>query len=331
MNNYSWNICCDNFIAHYGKGHDENPPGRGSGRYPWGSGAKNGKHHKHKFEDHSASDTSLKKKMETKILSETLGVGIGAGVVVGTAFATGQIAYPFVASTVLNTAQLSTDVGKYVYNSLRDMKATKNEKKLNEMRKDSPIDKKTGFHLKTKEMSAEEDLVYVNPGYKNWDANTKNNCVLCTVAYELRRRGYDVQANKASIGYNDIDLMPDYFKGAKYTFIDGSLTDDEIFKYEGVNSPERRSKMADNAYNNIKNQPNGARGEVSMMWNDSYSGHAFSYANENGLPVIYDSQSASMTRDEEKIKQFFYCGSQIQICRLDNLELNTKYIKEVAN
>lgn len=25
-------------LKHYGKGHDDNPPGRGSGRYPWGSG-----------------------------------------------------------------------------------------------------------------------------------------------------------------------------------------------------------------------------------------------------------------------------------------------------
>jgi hypothetical protein len=23
---------------HYGKGHDDNPPGRGSGRWAWGSG-----------------------------------------------------------------------------------------------------------------------------------------------------------------------------------------------------------------------------------------------------------------------------------------------------
>jgi hypothetical protein len=41
-NNYGWNLE-DDFIAHYGKGHDDSPPGRGSGRYPWGSGAKNGK------------------------------------------------------------------------------------------------------------------------------------------------------------------------------------------------------------------------------------------------------------------------------------------------
>ena len=28
----------DNYIAHFGKGHDDNPPGPGSGRYEWGSG-----------------------------------------------------------------------------------------------------------------------------------------------------------------------------------------------------------------------------------------------------------------------------------------------------
>lgn len=28
----------DNVLLHYGKGHDDNPPGRGSGRYPFGSG-----------------------------------------------------------------------------------------------------------------------------------------------------------------------------------------------------------------------------------------------------------------------------------------------------
>lgn len=31
----------DNVLLHYGKGHDDNPPGRGSGRYPFGSGKSN--------------------------------------------------------------------------------------------------------------------------------------------------------------------------------------------------------------------------------------------------------------------------------------------------
>jgi hypothetical protein len=40
-NNYSWALDL-NYIAHYGVAADDNPPGRGSGRYPKGSGAKNG-------------------------------------------------------------------------------------------------------------------------------------------------------------------------------------------------------------------------------------------------------------------------------------------------
>ena len=36
MNNYSWNLD-DDYISHFGVGHKGNPPGRGSGRYPYGS------------------------------------------------------------------------------------------------------------------------------------------------------------------------------------------------------------------------------------------------------------------------------------------------------
>lgn len=40
LNDFSWGLYSTPYIAHYGKGHDDNPPGRGSGRYPYGSGAK---------------------------------------------------------------------------------------------------------------------------------------------------------------------------------------------------------------------------------------------------------------------------------------------------
>ena len=41
---YVGQLVSSNYLEHYGKGHDDNPPGRGSGRYPWGSG-KNPKQH----------------------------------------------------------------------------------------------------------------------------------------------------------------------------------------------------------------------------------------------------------------------------------------------
>ena len=47
---YVGRLVSSNYLAHYGKGHDDNPPGRGSGRYPYGSG-KNPKQHEEKKDD----------------------------------------------------------------------------------------------------------------------------------------------------------------------------------------------------------------------------------------------------------------------------------------
>lgn len=40
----------DNYISHYGKGHDDNPPGPGSGRYAWGTGERL---HQHEWDVYS--------------------------------------------------------------------------------------------------------------------------------------------------------------------------------------------------------------------------------------------------------------------------------------
>ena len=68
-------------------------------------------------------------------------------------------------------------------------------------------------------MKLDKDLKNVNPGYKNFSDNTKNNCALCTTAVELRRRGYDVIANKADIGYTR-EIYSKMFKGAKLEHVD---------------------------------------------------------------------------------------------------------------
>jgi hypothetical protein len=44
-------------IMHFGKGHDDNPPGRGSGRYPWGSG----KEAKEKLKQYKSSYSTMRK------------------------------------------------------------------------------------------------------------------------------------------------------------------------------------------------------------------------------------------------------------------------------
>lgn len=212
--------------------------------------------------------------------------------------------------------------------------ANKKEKKFAEERAQNPIDKKTGFHKKTREMSPEEDMERVNPAYKNWDDNTKSNCVLCTMSYELRRRGYDVQAKKATSGYDGYELPKDWFPGAKLKESEGSMTDTAIVEMAKKGYPPRISKdnqkrMIDNTISEIQSQKDGARGQIAVTWDGSFSGHSIAYANEGGKVVIYDTQANKRYEGPAAEKYLKRC-SQIAVTRLDNCDINLKYIKEVA-
>lgn len=76
-----------------------------------------------------------------------------------------------------------------------------------------------GFVTKAKEMSPAQDLAAVNRGYL-LGPGYRNNCVLCSTAYDLRRRGYDVAAGATTRGFNSNLFFGEYYRKA-----DGSLPD----------------------------------------------------------------------------------------------------------
>lgn len=289
---------------------------------------------KHDFQDHSASKSTRGDMVKAVIgaygLTAVSALGnvaaLSAGIVVPSGvMLTAVSAIGSVAGTV---GLISGDIDSH--------KANKKEKQFKEERDKNPIDKKTGFHKKTKQMSADEDMERVNPAFHNWDENTKNNCVLCTCAMELRRRGYDVQAKKATEGYDGDGLVKDWFKGAKPKISKGSLTDEEAindyiqqskmsYKY-----PQRHEEMISSTISEIEKQPKGARGMLNVNWDGTTYGHSVAYSNEGGKPVIYDTQSNEKFVGEKAVKDYLYKANQISVTRLDNCQINQKYIKEVA-
>lgn len=58
------------YLEHAGVGHDENPPGRGSGRYPWGSGNRK---HQHSWDVKSRIDKLRAQGMEPKDIAKSMG------------------------------------------------------------------------------------------------------------------------------------------------------------------------------------------------------------------------------------------------------------------
>lgn len=184
---------------------------------------------------------------------------------------------------------------------------------------DNPVDSKTGFKLKDREYSKEEDLKRVNPDFGDFNTNSKNNCMLCTVTTELRRRGYEVTANKAGYGYFTQDLDR-WFPGVQVKDYTPTSWDASIYNSGGGASYADVSKemLADN--------PEASRGNLMVEF--SFGGaHSMFYEIENGELVVRDGQTGQ-TYTKDEMKAIFRCCSKIQWARLDNLDFDLEAIKE---
>lgn len=180
------------------------------------------------------------------------------------------------------------------------------------------IDKKTGFHKKAKPMTMDEDVKSVNPNFHNFNSNTKNNCMLCTVTYDMRRRGYDVTAELAGEGYRYEDLRTWYPKA-------------NIVNVKGGNQSAARTYLTGdktlmtNTKNEICKQPNGSRGNLMVQWSGMQGGHSMAYEVIGGQMHIFDGQTGTHYTNPDKILR--QCR-EVSYARLDNIEPNYKKVKE---
>lgn len=189
-------------------------------------------------------------------------------------------------------------------------------KQYQKQREKEPIDPKTGFHVKQENLSPPEDVKRVNPQHYDLDDGTKNNCMLCSVTYDLRRRGYDVQANRADTGYNINDISR-WYKNTEvvpiFNSADGSVANID---------PDLIVKNFETA---VKNQGEGASGIITVEWSKSGSGHAMHYEYRNGRVYISDPQTGEIYSNSKDVLQY---TSGASIVRLDNKEVNWKAVKE---
>lgn len=152
------------------------------------------------------------------------------------------------------------------------------------------------------------DLEAVNPNYE-LGAQWQENCQRCVPAYELRRRGYDVTA------------LPR---------ISGEETDESslpVSPFRVWKNPEIISCSGDGLEDireNMEKWGDGARAEISVVWNKTNSGHVFVAEQVNGETRFYDPQNGSA--DVSDYFKMVEPGS-VQLCRIDNLDV-TDRIKE---
>lgn len=145
-----------------------------------------------------------------------------------------------------------------------------------------PYDEHGNVKPKVQEMLDDAETVedYLNI-YDYVDGYTQN-CAWCTYTYELRRRGYDVQAPLDSGGLFNSDIVQ---------FYDGVTLDD-------VKVPEYttdRKQNTINLFKELEKEGNGARGNICVKWDDGTGspggGHSMAWEVVDGRAYIIDTQT----------------------------------------
>lgn len=166
------------------------------------------------------------------------------------------------------------------------------------------------------EMSMTDAYFDANPFYSDSYREFSQNCQRCVMAYEMRRRGYDVEA----LPTYENDTMPmggnwmSALKGATATDV-GRTTENATIK---------------NIESQMKQWGDGSRAILRIKWAGGNSGHVINVEYANGKLNVYDAQSNQRSTGVNLLKEYmpYTTLSRTQLVRTDNLDVadNMKYM-----
>ncbi len=230
--------------------------------------------------------------------------------------------------------------------AIENSKTKKTLKKYNNENKKGPIEEESGVHLKdpNRKYTEQEDIDAINPAHNNKASNVNQNCVLCSLSYELRQRGYDVSANLTPKPLYSEKTAQKVFKGAKeiphdplgVTMRDrkGDLSINpnkmaEWNKCRNLAIQKQNTALAKMVVSELAKEKN-TRGMLCVNWPFG-GGHAMHYTvDSKGQLKIIDAQVKKVYVGKEA-EEFLQGVALARHTRLDNLELDKKRIKEISN
>jgi hypothetical protein len=172
------------------------------------------------------------------------------------------------------------------------------------------------LNLKTKATTLDEDQATINPNYSSgskWD----ENCAFCTMAYDLRRKGYDVVAKSENAGsVNVIDIADLYGKD-----LIGGVGLTEKYGYSKDHSGVTKAVEKE-----ILSYGEGSYGFLNLHWSDG-GGHATAWEVENGKVVVRDCQ----VNQKVELYDYISLSSNVFITRTDDAKPSKDVLKYVEN
>ena len=164
------------------------------------------------------------------------------------------------------------------------------------------------------------DIAAVNHDGANYELGRGTNCLYCTTAYEMRRRGYDVQAQQDWVGGIRDDMPAAMFEGAKnellYDFSSTPMTSEERY----INTAYATQTLMET----VEAQGEGARGYIGVQWAGG-GGHSMAYEVVDGQMHLIDCQTGEDFTGEDIWTERMYYANSCVVTRVDNCEVN-KYM-----
>lgn len=191
------------------------------------------------------------------------------------------------------------------------------------------------------------DLKKVNPFYMvGTDGAFTNNCSYAVVAYELRRRGYDVMADasyhvKNEPSRNAIDNYKFWHDGSESIPIlervfNAFSNDYNVYssmpsaKGFFIANEEDCKKSAEYFIKDVKSQGEGARGFISVLWSSfEDSAHIINYEVYNGEVLLIDAQSGHIY-SENDIESYMSSTRRFIYYRVDDKEIEDSTVLEAV-
>ena len=166
---------------------------------------------------------------------------------------------------------------------------------------------------KTTEINQNEDMAACNPKYLKGGVY-KNNCISCALAYDMRRRGYDVESapiDTTSATNGSLPVQLGFYKGEKL----------EVFEV-----PKDLYAATKQFSNQILKYGDGSRGMLRIRWKND-DGHAVIWEVDGNSVIVRDPQNNTIVDLSDymcRAKTFYYF-------RTDNLEPTEKVTQFVKN
>lgn len=168
----------------------------------------------------------------------------------------------------------SMKVVKDFQNKMSDLKVIAEERanvrapelrnQIHEMRTNPESNPLPELPFKKSPTTLDEDEAIINENYDPFNPKTSQNCIFCTMAYDLRRRGYDVRARE-KVSYESASDLQRLYEGSEIVSM-LSLYKEETGEYRFPNGGLPREQAISQLNSYLLKQPEGARGSLGLNW-----------------------------------------------------------------